>query len=647
MANEFIVKNGLISQNNIIVSGSIIATGGVTISGSIASASYATNADTLDGLDSTVFTLTSSFVAQTASFTAFTSSINSFSASILLYTSSLNNKTSSFATTGSNTFIGTETISGSLVISGSGTPFTLNTDTLEVTGSLIVSGSNTVIGTNTVTGSMLISGSLTATGTITAQTLVVQTVTSSTVYSSGSNIFGNTLANTQTFTGSVLVTGSLTISTGGNASAPTIFGSTISCSPIGCFATSCATSFIGGTMSGTTIYGSTAVCSPVGKFTSCIDVGGAGTFSGNVTNVSALYVRASGNSDLPFINFSNADGVYNWGRVGGLLQGDGDGSLYFQTKLGGSLGTRLTITSTGASTFSSTITGTTIYGSTAVCSAVGCFATSCATSLNISGNSTLNVIKYTQGTYKVYRNLARYDNYNNGAGAIALYTSIPWSAANMLTIQVKGYQYGNMPFDITFATYAGEGNFYSPGYFTNSGNNIFPQHAWYKDANDKVVLVLGSTSGTYGVQIWASEFKQGFQTLNDTYAEGWSYNKITTTTGLSNGVAIPDKTYTGGAFNGNSINSTYNNGNGCRYNFTALNTAQDLVGICANNGVLVMRDHTAGGTGAFLIDPNQGVICMASNIPATVAIAWNGSTWRWCLTSGSVPRCLGYGFYGA
>jgi hypothetical protein len=45
-------------------------------------------------------------------------------------------------------------------------------------------------------------------GTITAQTLVVQTVTSSVVYSSGSNVFGNSGSNTQTFTGSLLVTGS-------------------------------------------------------------------------------------------------------------------------------------------------------------------------------------------------------------------------------------------------------------------------------------------------------------------------------------------------------------------------------------------------------------------------------------------------------
>jgi hypothetical protein len=49
------------------------------------------------------------------------------------------------------------------------------------------------------------------TGQVVAQTLNVQQVTSSIVYSSGSNIFGNSLANTQQFTGSVSVTGSLAV----------------------------------------------------------------------------------------------------------------------------------------------------------------------------------------------------------------------------------------------------------------------------------------------------------------------------------------------------------------------------------------------------------------------------------------------------
>jgi hypothetical protein len=59
-----------------------------------------------------------------------------------------------------------------------------------------------------VSGSGYISGSLTVAGTITAQKLNVQQITSSVIYSSGSNIFGNSLANTQTFTGSLQVTGS-------------------------------------------------------------------------------------------------------------------------------------------------------------------------------------------------------------------------------------------------------------------------------------------------------------------------------------------------------------------------------------------------------------------------------------------------------
>jgi hypothetical protein len=95
----------------------------------------------------------------------------------------------------------------------------------QITGSLIV--------TNGITGSLqgtasFASNALTATsssyattssfastftvaGTLTAQTLNVQTVSSSVIYSSGSNVFGNQLTNTQTFTGSVLITGSQNI----------------------------------------------------------------------------------------------------------------------------------------------------------------------------------------------------------------------------------------------------------------------------------------------------------------------------------------------------------------------------------------------------------------------------------------------------
>ena len=79
---------------------------------------------------------------------------------------------------------------------------------------LDVSGSGRFTNGLTVTGSMAFTGDITGsnaifTGTITAQKLVVQTVTSSVLYSSGSNIFGNDINNTQTFTGSLQITGSV------------------------------------------------------------------------------------------------------------------------------------------------------------------------------------------------------------------------------------------------------------------------------------------------------------------------------------------------------------------------------------------------------------------------------------------------------
>jgi hypothetical protein len=148
------------SGNVSFVSGSttlatINTSGQLSGSSPVLSSSYALNADLLDGLDSTQFTLTSSFAAQTASFTAFTASVNSFTASQNI----LNGK---YATTGSNTFAGIQTINSNLVVTGS----------------------------------------------ITAQTLVVQTITSSVDFVTGSTRFGSLLDNTHVFTGSMSVTGS-------------------------------------------------------------------------------------------------------------------------------------------------------------------------------------------------------------------------------------------------------------------------------------------------------------------------------------------------------------------------------------------------------------------------------------------------------
>jgi hypothetical protein len=115
--------------------------------------------------------------------------------------------------------------------------FTISGSTMTVTGSLIVSGS----GTFTNIGPAVFSGSLTSTagftgsfsgtatsasfaatassadnfltrGTLTAQTLVVQTITSSVDFVTGSTRFGSISANTHVFTGSMAVSGSATFS---------------------------------------------------------------------------------------------------------------------------------------------------------------------------------------------------------------------------------------------------------------------------------------------------------------------------------------------------------------------------------------------------------------------------------------------------
>jgi hypothetical protein len=80
-----------------------------------------------------------------------------------------------------------------------------------------VNTNTSILGSVGVTGSISATGDISGsnarfTGAIVAQTLVVQTVSSSVIYSSGSNVFGNLASNTQQFTGSVLVSGSITVS---------------------------------------------------------------------------------------------------------------------------------------------------------------------------------------------------------------------------------------------------------------------------------------------------------------------------------------------------------------------------------------------------------------------------------------------------
>jgi hypothetical protein len=79
-----------------------------------------------------------------------------------------------------------------------------------------LNGTYATTGSNTFAGIQTVNSNLIVTGSITAQTLVVQTITSSVDFVTGSTRFGSSLStSTHQFTGSVSVTGSLAVVTNG------------------------------------------------------------------------------------------------------------------------------------------------------------------------------------------------------------------------------------------------------------------------------------------------------------------------------------------------------------------------------------------------------------------------------------------------
>ena len=105
----------------------------------------------------------------------------------------------SLTVTGNTNLIGALTVTGSLAGTATSSSF-------AYTASSAVSAytaSSAVNATTALTASY--ATSFTVGGTLTAQTLVVQTITSSVSFITGSTRFGSTLSNTHTFTGSVLI----------------------------------------------------------------------------------------------------------------------------------------------------------------------------------------------------------------------------------------------------------------------------------------------------------------------------------------------------------------------------------------------------------------------------------------------------------
>jgi len=178
----------------------VSSSGAVTITGEM-SGSDAANALLLSGTGSVGFTTTSSFLAVSSSQQQISSSLLQVSASYI----SLSGSYTTFSGSASTRI----TANSSSIQQVSSSQQQISSSQQQISSSLLnVISVFATTGSNSFRADQSITGSLVVSSTITAQTLVVQTVTSSIVYSSGSNIFGSALGDRQTFTGSMNVTGS-------------------------------------------------------------------------------------------------------------------------------------------------------------------------------------------------------------------------------------------------------------------------------------------------------------------------------------------------------------------------------------------------------------------------------------------------------
>ena len=156
--------------------------------------------------------------------------------------------------------------------------------------------------------------------------------------------------------------------------------------------------------------------------------------------------------------------------------------------------------------------------------------------LDVNGNIKLGDNMMVEGNtaWRVYRNLATYDNSNSAAaGAFVITTAQPWNSACMFRVKLEGYFYDNTaPFELTIGAYIYTNNsFYNYGYI-NIGAKIMNVRLARNITTNTVTIIIGDESGSYSYpKISVTSFTQGHSGINEAYADGWT---ITQETSLSN-----------------------------------------------------------------------------------------------------------------
>jgi hypothetical protein len=142
-------------------------------------------------------------ITQTSGYSTFSSSIATINSTQNVRLSSLESFTSSYST---GSFTGSFT--GSLL----GTASTASYIQTAQTASYVLNAVSSSYATNALNAQTAsYANNFTVAGTLSAQTIVVQTITSSVDFVTGSTRFGSNTGNTHQFTGSVLVSGSLQV----------------------------------------------------------------------------------------------------------------------------------------------------------------------------------------------------------------------------------------------------------------------------------------------------------------------------------------------------------------------------------------------------------------------------------------------------
>jgi hypothetical protein len=177
----------------------------------------------------------------------------------------------------------------------------------------------------TFDGSTLtVTGNISSTGNITANTLVVQTVSSSVIYSSGSNVFGDSVVDNHEFTGSVKITGSFTVT--GPATINSLTGSLFGTAS---WAQNAVSSSFPITVTGTTLRSVSPAAGTNNSVTNSIFLGtSAGASSTNASSSNFFGNSAGGNS-------TNADNSNFFGYSAGSNAANANNSNFFGYIAGG------------------------------------------------------------------------------------------------------------------------------------------------------------------------------------------------------------------------------------------------------------------------------------------------------------------------